>query len=285
MLCEHCGYPLWGIRQRQCPECGTAFAPSTYRFDANTVQFCCPHCDQQYFGTDTKGLPTPRAFVCTGCDQDIELDDMVLLPVPGHESDAWPVPLLPLTSRWFQLVKMALFSPSHVMQHFTRSQGIERPLLFTVITQYVYVVSGLFLPALFLLFSAMPTPGTMGWKLTIGEVIRFSVFSVICAIGITCFGPIASIMAHCLLRLTGPTRGDFVRTMQCFCLASGSTALIAIPVFSPFMAIGPAPIWWAFSTTKMIQQAQGVSLARAAIAVWVPVGMLAAGTVVFFLLV
>ncbi|QKK09883.1 MAG: hypothetical protein HND58_18155 [Planctomycetota bacterium] len=90
MNCRHCSYPLWNLRSGQCPECGTGFAPSEFRFAKNSVCFCCPHCDQRYFGTGPDGHLEPRRFVCVGCGQQIEMDTMVLHPADGLDEPPHP---------------------------------------------------------------------------------------------------------------------------------------------------------------------------------------------------
>ena len=83
MRCESCDYPLWNIASRSCPECGAEFRPSDFEFVPHTVRFCCPHCDHPYFGTDERGHVVPRAFACLQCGEAIDVDEMVLRPVPG----------------------------------------------------------------------------------------------------------------------------------------------------------------------------------------------------------
>ena len=83
MHCRHCAYPLWGVRDHVCPECGRPFDPGDYEFAAATVHFCCPHCAQPYLGTDERGHPEPAQFDCTGCGKPIGLGGMVVRMPPG----------------------------------------------------------------------------------------------------------------------------------------------------------------------------------------------------------
>ena len=69
MRCKTCDYQLWNLRSRQCPECGTAFRVSDYDFVPNSVQFCCPHCNQIYYGTSARGQLVPPAFTCVSCNK------------------------------------------------------------------------------------------------------------------------------------------------------------------------------------------------------------------------
>jgi hypothetical protein len=81
MKCKQCGYSLWNLSTRKCPECGTYFKPSDYDLIPNSVRFCCPRCDQHYFGTSERGHLVPSSFNCVSCTQPIEMDQMVIRPV------------------------------------------------------------------------------------------------------------------------------------------------------------------------------------------------------------
>ena len=85
MKCKSCGYSLWNITARVCPECAAPFKPSDYEFKPNAVRFCCPSCDQSYYGTDGHGMLVPRSFVCVSCQSPVTMDTMVLRPVEGLE--------------------------------------------------------------------------------------------------------------------------------------------------------------------------------------------------------
>jgi hypothetical protein len=87
MRCQQCEYRLWNLTSRQCPECGTPFAPSEFDFAPNTVRFCCPHCDQDYYGTSASGHLVPDAFDCVRCHNFIRMDEMVMRPAEGVEEE------------------------------------------------------------------------------------------------------------------------------------------------------------------------------------------------------
>ena len=62
MRCKNCDYRLWNLVSRQCPECGTEFLPHEFEFVLNSVRFCCPYCQQDYYGTGDKGHLEPIEF-------------------------------------------------------------------------------------------------------------------------------------------------------------------------------------------------------------------------------
>ena len=78
MRCTKCNYSLFDIRERVCPECGEPFAISAHFFEHCGVRFCCPHCDQQYYGTDEKGHLVPIHFNCVKCHNHISMNQTIV---------------------------------------------------------------------------------------------------------------------------------------------------------------------------------------------------------------
>ena len=115
MRCKSCDYPLWQLTDRLCPECGTPFLPSEHEFILNSVRFCCPHCEQPYYGTGEKGHLVPRTFACVKCAKFIDMDQMVLLPTEGVTERQTQVTVVPWVERrdrgWFAafFVTLGLF--------------------------------------------------------------------------------------------------------------------------------------------------------------------------------
>ena len=85
MKCRTCDYPLWNIAPGPCPECGSVFDPSEFEFPVGRVRFCCPHCDQAYFGDGDGGHLVPSAFECVGCGRSIDESECTVRPVEGYD--------------------------------------------------------------------------------------------------------------------------------------------------------------------------------------------------------
>lgn len=83
MKCRGCGYALWKIGPRVCPECGLAFKLSERAFVPGKVVFCCPTCGTGYLGKSERGLPEPGEFPCAGCGSALRVDDLVLRRAAG----------------------------------------------------------------------------------------------------------------------------------------------------------------------------------------------------------
>lgn len=160
MRCKVCDYRLWNLPSRACPECGTAFRPSDYEFTPNSVQFCCPHCNQPYFGTDQKGHLVPRAFDCVQCGRHIDMDQMVLRPGEGVREEQTQQDRNPWLERrkvgwwkgWIKTVGLSLGIPTRLMRA-TPHGRIGEAWLFAVVSNLIYYVLGM--SFLFLVFAVV----------------------------------------------------------------------------------------------------------------------------------
>jgi hypothetical protein len=123
MRCTNCDYPLWNLTARECPECGQSFRPSEFEFIAGSVQFCCPHCKQTYYGTGEKGHLRPVEFECVTCGKHVHMDEMVLRPAEGLEDRDTAVDDVPWLERkrigffkgWLATIWKSLVAPHRLM--------------------------------------------------------------------------------------------------------------------------------------------------------------------------
>ena len=119
MRCKNCDYLLWNLKTRECPECGATFKPSEYEFTANSVRFCCPHCDHPYYGTSESGHLVPESFGCLRCGRPLHIDEMVLRPGLGVEEAQTARNRMPWLERkeigffksWFMMIGHAMTRP------------------------------------------------------------------------------------------------------------------------------------------------------------------------------
>ncbi len=269
MRCKSCNYPLWTIVARACPECGAAFKPSTYDFIPDSVRFCCPHCQQAYYGTDERGLPVPRNFACVGCARQIDLDEMVLLPAEGVEeaqTDTARVAWVDrressLAGAYLRTLGMALFTPPRLMAALPAGASVWSALLFCAITQALF---GFAMASVLALFVAAVTRALPGPSALVGVVVMLGL-----GVGAAVFWWVLTILwalsAHALLRLTGRVEGSLSRTVQAFCYASAGNVLTATPCLGLHLSF-IAWIWWAVGAILMLRTAHKVSGWRASLA-------------------
>ena len=261
MRCKTCDYRLWNLKSRTCPECGTPFLPSEFQFNANSVAFCCPHCSQDYYGTDEDGHLVPKEFNCVSCGNYIHMDEMVLRPTSGVDEKITEAQALPWLKReekgvfksWFSTTTMSMIRPSRVMELSpVRGSGEDAWSFAALSLIFIYLLVSIPIS----LFSISSGPAFLGTMCGIGcgTVIVGLIVAVV-------WGAIT----HGLLLITGKTEGDIGRTFQAFLYSFSVMILSCIPCLG--YTIGP--IWWTISAATMVATGQRVSGLRACFAVLV----------------
>ncbi len=268
MLCKTCGYRLWNLPSRRCPECGTPFRPSEFEFAANSVRFQCPHCSQPYYGTGEKGHLVPAEFDCVSCGRHIHMDDMVLLPAEGVAEEQTQVGRMPWLDRrerglvraWFATIGMALFSPARLMRATPRHAPALDAWWFAVSTSTIIMLISLC--PFFLLPVLLQSGAARNSAFSARIVLTMLIFFLGLMIVITLWG----CAAHGLLRLTGRTALPLRRTFHAIGYSAGANAFAGIPCIGFYVGA----IWWIVSATIMLKESQRVSALRAAFAAITP---------------
>jgi predicted RNA-binding Zn-ribbon protein involved in translation (DUF1610 family) len=273
--CKSCGYRLWNLTSRQCPECGTRFLPSEFEFVPNSVQFCCPHCGQAYYGTGPKGHLVPAEFDCASCARHVHMDEMVILPTVGVAEEQTQVERMPWLERkergrwraWRSTIGQALIGPVRLMKMTPVESPAGEAWRFAVLTSFVPLL-GL---APFVAFAIIPLliiglpggPRPFGPWLGVGSFAMVALVAVGCVIatmiGIALWGA----LAHGLLLVTGGTRAGIGRTYQALCYSSGANVITAVPCLGLYIGW----LWWLVSAILMVREGQRVHGARATFAV------------------
>lgn len=274
MRCKNCDYPLWQIRDRRCPECGTGFRPSDFDFVLNSVRFCCPHCDQAYYGTGERGHLSPRMFACVSCGRSVDMDDMVLLPTEGVREEQTKVEMNPWLERdkrgffraWLSTTLKALGTPNRLMEATPDNASTLQSAWFALITNGVYICTGLLLPFAALMLFIMFGPGGGGFGGMAGG-LTVSYLCIVAAVLIGAF--IWAAATHLVLVLTGPVAAGLGRTTQCMLYSSAAMVVLAIPCLGFYFSF-ISGIWWAVAATMMVLAAQRVETWRAIVAVLAP---------------
>lgn len=288
MRCKTCEYPLWTIRSRVCPECGSPFAPSDYEFNLNSVRFCCPHCDQQYFGTAPNGHLEPRSFECRKCHRFIDMDEMVLLPREGIDEKMTEVRRLPwgneersFFSRFFGQVGWGMTRPQEVGRGITEQTSASSALGFGLLINIVSLVFGV--GALVLLFVLPMAMGRGGG----GAAVGGGLFGIGVVVGVSILGWLIGVaiwgaLTHWLIGGIGRERVTIGQTVSALCLTSGPMLLIAVPCLGPYLLQYPAMIWWMVSSVLAMHALHGCGGLRATLATIAPPLVLVAAMVGFF---
>ncbi len=277
MRCRTCDHALWRTVGRTCPECGTPFTPSEFRFKPSTVAFRCPHCEQDYYGTDANGLLEPREFDCVRCGNHVRLDEMVLEPAAGRTEDqtvprpnAWGErERIGLWKAWWRGTIAILFRPFEFGDTLPPNAGAGSAFRYLLLCSIPVLALGLALGALMFL----PLGGAGGFGAVFGPQLAIG---VAVSLAMLTFAGVGGAIGHGTLALLGGTRQPLSRSIGCSFFAHGATSLIGlVPCVSciPFLT----SIWWFSSFRLMLAGVHGCGRGKATLAALVP--LLLMGTV------
>ncbi len=293
MHCPSCHYPLWNLRDRLCPECGTPFLPSQFDLVGNAVRFACPHCDQGYYGTGERGHLVPRAFTCVRCHRPIDMDEMVLSPTAGVEEWRTAPEQVPWLERrrlggfraWFRTVGMSMGRPGDLART-AEGTPIGPALGFALVTTIISGIVGAAIPLAFFAVMAVLASGAAGARgagAGFGTLLVFALWLGGMLLGAMAGLCVWAAVAHGLLRLTGRTHATLGRTVQAIAYACGPNVLTAVPCVGAYLS-PIATVWWCIGSIVAVREAQRVGTVRATIAVGGPPALVALGLVALILL-
>lgn len=263
MRCRSCDYPLWNLKTRQCPECGSQFRPSDYEFEPGAVKFLCPHCSFAYEGRSEHGRISPAEFTCVGCGKTVHFDEMCVTPAEGAAQTAPAVmPWLERRHRgmvgaFFHTVGLALVHPGRLMRGVPLSASTGESLVFALLVMGFALLVGVVLPMLvmsgFMPLGAFGSSGLFyaGYFVAQGVGVMVSVLLI------------WPMVAHLVLRWTGGCRHSIDRTYQAFGYGAGANLVSAAPCIGPYVGW----LWWMVSAILMLREGQRVSGGRATLAV------------------
>ena len=270
MRCRTCDHSLWRTVGRTCPECGTPFSPADFRFRPSTVAFRCPHCTQDYYGTDPDGLLVPREFDCVKCGNHVRLDEMVLEPAAGRtEQDTDPRPnawaerdRTGLWKAWWRSTIAILFRPHAFGDSLPPTAGAGTAFRYLLLCSIPPIAIGLVFGALLFL----PTGGVGGIATVLGPQLAIGAASFV---GLLAFAYVGGAIGHGTLALLGGTREPLSRSVGCALFSHGATSLLGlIPCVSCIPFLGA--IWWFSSFRLMLAGVHGCGRGKATLASLVP---------------
>lgn len=272
MHCKTCDYPLWNITSNKCPECGEAYRPSDYEFVPNSVRFCCPHCQQTYYGTGFDGHLVPKEFACVNCSNQIHMDQMVLLPAEGVEEN-WTKPdINPWIERksrglfraWFASVSSSLVRPSSMMKSLGDAVRVGEAWKFALLNLAIILSMGIGLPGgiiiFFQFFGHSPSRAidALG-SLALGIII----YALIYILGLLLWAA----LTHGILRLTKNAKHTFGKTTEAILYSSGVMAITAVPLVGPYCGNYVTIIWWIVCAVIMVTVGHKAKGGRSALSV------------------
>ncbi len=271
MNCKTCDYALWNLRTRVCPECGSPFSPADFEFAPTSVRFCCPHCNQEYYGTDAKGHLVPPEFECVTCGQHISMDEMVVLPAEGlREAETAPF-VVPWLLRadlgrlkaWFKTVGWGMGLAPQVGKALPSQAEPRQAFTFAVIVMFVAMLlsSGL---VMFMIGLSSQRSGGIGPILIAGVLALAGVliFAVV-LLGIVV------LLGHGVLRVMGEGSEGMARSAEAICYTCGPMLICSIPCLG-FYILPLGWLWWMISASLALAERQRASVWKAVVAMMVP---------------
>jgi hypothetical protein len=282
MRCKQCDYPLWNLKARTCPECGRPFAPSEFGFVPNSVRFCCPACDQSYYGTGEGGHLVPAEFDCTSCGTHLRMDEMILRPASGVPEKHTRVDVVPWLERakgsrikaWLKTIGLGIIAPGRLMGALPSQPRAGAAWGYAALT----------ICAIMFCFAGLA--GFVGASLNIGFGSGKDALEMLLVGGMFAGGGVVlflfalmlwGLATHVLLRIGRGTPHSIGRTYEALCYSIGSNAPIAVPCLG-FYLIPVGALWWMANAVIMTIRRHEVSALRGCFAVLAPpvlVGVLA----------
>jgi len=275
MRCRQCNYPLWNLTARACPECGAPFLPGDFDFAPSTVKYCCPSCDQDYYGTSERGHLVPPQFDCIRCGRSLHMNEMVLRPLEGVAEHATAGSTIPWLQRehlgrwkaWWRTIGHALVRPGRMMDALPATASGQSALWYLLLVTTVTTLAAVLPMLLFMgvmVFSVGGGGG--GGPASLPFIGGTTVFMLASIVGQIILTFLWCAMAHVCLRMGGETAGGIGRTWQTLCYTSGASIFTAVPCFGPYFGW----IWWVVSATLGMMRSQRVSGLRASAATITP---------------
>lgn len=250
-----------------------AFKPSEMTFAPSSVRYCCPHCDQQYFGTDGAGHLVPQSFDCVRCGKPVTMDEMVIRPIDGVATRAMMPDVMPWLERskrgtaraWFQTIGRAMVAPASLMRAIPADASGRGAWKFMLASIMIFFLVGMAPAALFSMLMlggisrmAPPSAGAAPF----GGLAAFQAANFVLSIVMLWVGAaLWMVLTHGLLRLFGGATESASRTWLALGYSSAASALMAIPCGCGYY---PGVIWWIVAACIMLGVAHPRAGARAA---------------------
>ena len=267
MHCLKCDYPLWNLAPGSCPECGTPFKPTDREFPVGRARFCCPDCDQAYYGDGPEGHLQPSEFECVSCNRHLTEDDCIIRPLEGNDEIVssvapWFQPSVGLFSRFFRTCGWSMVRPIELGNGTPLTSSTASAIGFMAFLQFLGLAVGAF-PLLVIVVMGPLVTGAQAGGMTVpmlvgaGGIVLFSIVMIL----------LNACVAHLVLAWTGKLPHGLGRTVTLCCLGTGPAILVAIPCFGPYCGSYVSGIWMIVSTILVLIHGQRVSGWRASVAV------------------
>lgn len=276
MRCTTCDYALWNVPAGPCPECGTPFKPSDFRFKLNAIQFRCPRCSQPYYGTDDRGHLVPQAFRCIGCGDALHIDAMLLLPTEGVDErrvgqyrNPWLEEGVGFVPRFLRTALDGALKPEPLIRGTPAESGKGPAVRFVMLLMAAVAMFGVGLVSLVPVFLGGGSAAALGASV-VSVLAAFAVPFVLYLLWV--------LLAHALLRIGSEHKPPFAHTVQAMSYTAGPMLLLAVPCVGPYLLWMAAVPWWITTAIVALRAGTGARVWRCIVGVLVlPTLLIAAG--------
>lgn len=278
MNCKTCGYRLWNIASRACPECGVAFAPSDFEFAPNEVQYVCPGCEQVYYGTSPTGHLVPPEFDCVKCGRHLVMDEMILRPADWSREDYTGASMNPWLERakrgrfkaFFAMIGWGMARPAELMRATPPDSSLNQAWWYAIVSCLIYSLVGYTpIAILFAIMAASFSPTGGGGNIA-GAVTAMVTPLASLGVGVLVWCALLGlwgVVTQVCLAGSGAA-STMRRTFQALCYTCGPMCLLGIPCLGVYMLWPIGIIWWMISGVLAVKEAQQVGAGRAVFAVF-----------------
>jgi hypothetical protein len=291
MRCKGCGYSLWNVPGRTCPECGRGFVPSEFEFRPNTVEFCCAACGQQYYGTDRSGLPVPREFGCVRCGAPCVLDSMVLRLAPGCTDEQAEVFRVPWETRergriraFLATVRDGMTRPARLGKAIAGGTGAGAAWGFVVLMCAVALLpTAIAVDAVIAWVGYMEASGARtgasSFRGSVLEVLGTTALVTVSTAVVLAFALLASAGACFAILRVMRERPSWGTVWASYAYSTAPGVLLAVPCLGPYCGSTPAGVWFVACAIIVLVHATAIASWKVAVAVLAPVAVVLAAAV------
>jgi hypothetical protein len=283
---------LWNLRERRCPECGDGFQIREYEFAPSSVQFCCPHCMQAYYGLSATGHLIPDEFACVKCANVVHMESMVLLPTQGVKEEQTRAMTIPWVERrargrwsaWISTIGWGFARPADIGRLLKGEPKPGDALSFGLVTMSAATFLMAIVPFILcgVMFASIGGGGGGGGPFVGSGVLAMLISGLFGLVSAFVVVNICALLSHAILWTTGNCSSTVGGTVEAMNYTTGPFIMCAIPCVGVYI-LPISWIWWAVACVLSVKHRQEVSVWRACVAVLVPlIGFPALGFALWF---
>lgn len=203
------------------------------------------------------------------------MDDMVMLPTAGVKEEQTKIFVMPWLDAsyagkplraWYATMGAVVSTPTRLCRAIPEGASITKAWKFGIFTILVLLCFGHGPITLF----QVVLQTRLGFEAALDLAGMSALFYIMKFVGVVAFLGLWGLVAHGILKISGPTTGTIGRTYQALLYSMASAFLFGIPAIGPYLLVPIAFLWWIISSSVMLCALQNVHGFRAFLASAVP---------------